>query len=175
MSAESENVHETPGEIKDLYSLVGSIASTWAHLEQSVDFTLWSLTGLEANVGASAPARIQASLRRPLKDRIQTLVALVEEYGGSMELVRSINQFATEAIDLTDARHRAVHDPVAEVDGEVVSITIRDRRIFNYRFSAERFQEYKKTNADIANILGLYSELASRIKAEIPFPPSPEM
>jgi hypothetical protein len=162
---ETESTNETPKEIKHLYALIGSIASTWSHIEQSVDVTLWSLAGLDAHVGACLTAQISS-----LTYRLDALAALVELRGGSQELKKSIKEFHEKTYALSIARNRAVHDPIAIVDNGAVAITITARKSLAFDISATKKAEYTKTNSEITGLLRRYSELAKKIETEISRP-----
>src|SRR5689334_6567243 len=61
---QGEESHEISYELCHLYALIGSIASTSSHIENSIDVTLWSLAGVDAQVGACFTAQIQSPLYR---------------------------------------------------------------------------------------------------------------
>jgi hypothetical protein len=158
-----EEIYNTPEELKNLYALIGSIASGWSHVEQAVDVTLWSLTGLDSHVGACLTAQIQS-----LGYRLDALVALVALRGGSKDLLRDINRFRGEADELNRSRNRVIHDPITMAEGEEpAAITITARKTLTFGIVAGKTVEYTKVNERIASLLMLFLELEKRIQIEL--------
>nr|WP_294502757.1 hypothetical protein [uncultured Rhodopila sp.] len=167
---DSKEANQTPEVLKHLYALIGSIASTWSHLEQSVDVTLWSLAGLDSQLGACLTAQIQS-----LAYRLNALVAIVQLKGGSKELIKSINQFCAEADRLTRDRNRVVHDPISSIEGEEpTAITITARKTLKYGFFGGKTEEYTQINTAIGQLLARYikldDEIRDNLKRTIPSP-----
>lgn len=158
----SEENYETPEVLKHLYALIGSIASTWSHIEQSVDVTLWWLAGLEAEIGACLTAQIQS-----LGYRLDALVAIVELRRGSKELVKTINKFRGKADLLVRKRNRVAHDPISSNDGEEpAAITITAQKTLTYGFSFGKTEEYTKIKNEVAQLLSQYLAIDKNIRIE---------
>jgi hypothetical protein len=158
-------------ELEHLYALIGSITSTWSHIENSVDVTLWSLAKMEARVGACLTAQIQS-----LGYRLSALVAIVAVLGGSKELLASINRFSQRADDLARDRNRVVHDPISTSDDdEPEAITITARKKLIYGFFKGKTEEYSRINSDVAELLGSYLRLEKEIYSALQglVPPRP--
>jgi hypothetical protein len=150
-------------ELEHLYALIGSITSTWSHIENSVDVTLWKLAGVDAHVGACLTAQIQS-----LGYRTDALSAMVTVLGGRKKLIASINQFGQRANDLARDRNRVVHDPISvPADGEPEAITVTARKRLVYGFFKGKTEQYSRINSAVGELLGAYLRLEQEISAEL--------
>lgn len=158
--------------VRGLYALIGSVASTWSHLEREVDVTLWCLARVDSHIGACLTAQIQS-----LGYRLDALGALARVLGAQPDLMRAINQFRGKADDLGRLRNRVVHDPIATTDDKgLVAITITARKTLQYGLFDGKVSEYADINDKIAGFLGEFQALKERISREIlqPLPLPPE-
>jgi hypothetical protein len=156
-------VAERSNALTHLYALIGSITSSWSHVENSVDVTIWSLMHVDAHAGASVTAQIQS-----LEYRLYALIALVNLLGGSPQLIKSLNQFKELVGNLGRGRNRAVHDAIsAPDDDEPAAITITARRKLVYGFFKGKTAEYTKLDAEIAMLLAEYLKLDEKIHSEL--------
>ena len=160
MTAESD--HVLPADVMRLYALIGSIASCWSHLEQSVDVTVWWLAGLNHLKGPCITAQIQS-----LRSKIFALVALLDLHCESQPLIDAINKFSGEADKVVRRRNRAVHDPISSADGEEpVAVTITAQRKLTYGLFKGTMAKYVETERQIVSLLETYIELDQQIRSK---------
>jgi hypothetical protein len=87
------------------YTLIGRVASEWAHLEHILDTTIWGLLGASQELTACVTSQIMGV--GPRCKAIETLCC-------AHELEESVKQpfrkLMSDSYDLSEGRNRAVHD-----------------------------------------------------------------
>ncbi len=160
MTTEADQV--LPADLMRLYALIGSIASCWSHIEQSVDVTVWWLANIDSREGACITAQIQS-----LHYKVLALIALLDLRCASKPLIRAVNQFSGKADEVAKRRNRAVHDPISAADGEEpLAVTITAERKLKYGFFDGKMAEYDETENQVSSLLETYIELDQRIRRE---------
>lgn len=94
-----------------IYSLVGQIASSWAHVDHMLDILIWELADVDAQAGACITAQIPGTF-----GRFKALIALLTFH--QQRTNKNLKPLIDKATELSqkgnapgDKRHRAVHDP----------------------------------------------------------------
>ena len=88
------------------YAIIGRIASNWALLELSIDYTIWGLASITNEHGACLTAQYIG-----INPRINALMALVKYWNCSKTLLSDLEDFHKKSMGLSEQRNRAVHDP----------------------------------------------------------------
>ena len=161
---ESNKEYETPQEVKEIYMLMGSISSTWSHIENAVDVTIWELAQVEPAFGACITAQIQS-----LHYRLFALSALVQQRGCGPEIIKKINQFDRCTQPLSEKRNRVIHDPVVtESDGKLSTLVISAKKKgLTFGLFHDKISEYTKINDEISSLLKDYLSLEREISGDI--------
>jgi hypothetical protein len=100
------SVHAPLPESHPISSLVGHVASTWAHLEHTLDLAIWELLGVPPQVGASVTAQIMGAA-----SRCKTIVALCKSKGLDESIAEKATKLMQKTYNTSDKRNRIVHDP----------------------------------------------------------------
>ena len=156
---------DTPSDVaaREIYALIGDIASGWSHIEQSVDTTIWWLAATDARYGACATAQIQS-----LHYRLLALVALLRLHGVSDGLITEVNLFSNNAGKVAKKRNRVIHDPISiEETGEVSAVTITADRKLAYGFSGDKQREYTAIGLEVYDLLRAYQVIDTKIVSEL--------
>lgn len=147
-----------------LYTLVGNIASDWATLEYMVNDCIWNAAKVDDQLGACITAKIFS-----LPPRLEALVLLLRARGASDKLTAKLNAFIQNSRRPTEARNRAVHDPlgVAHDDGrpQQLQITAQGKLVFQRRDVDP--MELIKDRDMISQFLERFIALRNEIKAEL--------
>lgn len=139
----------------ETYTVIGSVASGWSHLELQINVTLWRISGVEAHQGACLTAQIPS-----MRNRVLALVSLLHLNGYSKNIIDRVNKFSTEADKLARERNRIIHDPISASDDDIIeSVTITSDRKLVYGFSKEVFERYEIVDAHIAELHKKYNEI----------------
>jgi hypothetical protein len=89
-----------------IYSLVGQVASDWAHLEHVLDLTIWELAEIPQQLGACMTAQIAGH-----HNKCDTIIALANHRGLSPATVKKVEVLKGALYDVSNPRNRIVHDP----------------------------------------------------------------
>lgn len=89
-----------------MLSVVGQIASQWAHIEHVLDTIIWSLAGAEPKTCAC----ITAQLAGPYA-RFRAIISLANVLGLDAKLVTRITDLSYKIQGKSEKRNRVVHDP----------------------------------------------------------------
>jgi len=84
---------------------VGEIASLWSQLELHLDMLIWELLGAKQPAAACVTSQLGSA-----SGRLRAIKALVDLYGASDEITRTINKFSGDVEAVQIKRNRAVHD-----------------------------------------------------------------
>jgi hypothetical protein len=94
-----------------IYSLVGQVASSWAHIDHLLDITIWQLADVDAQAGACVTAQIPGTY-----GRFKAVIALLTVH--QQRTNKSLKPLFDKATELSqkanlpgEGRHRTVHDP----------------------------------------------------------------
>jgi len=90
-----------------IYALVGRVASTWAHLEHTLDLIIWDLVGIEAERVACVTAQIIGAT-----PRYRTIVSLLKQRKSAAfdKLAKKTEELMQKTYGPTEKRNRIVHD-----------------------------------------------------------------
>jgi hypothetical protein len=120
----------TTGATPEIYQAIGMVAESWAQLEQSADYSIWHLAGVNYEVGACITAHLQS-----LNRRLQALMSLVRLKLPDSPVLSEMNKFIGHTDGLARERNRAVHDPWimhGDMPGRF-QITAERRLIFEFQ------------------------------------------
>jgi hypothetical protein len=94
-----------------IYSLVGQVASNWAHIDHMLDILIWELADIDAEAGACITAQIAGTY-----GRFKSVIALLTFH--QRRTNKDLKSFIDKATELSnkanqpaEKRHRTVHDP----------------------------------------------------------------
>jgi hypothetical protein len=94
-----------------IYSLVGQVASSWAHIDHLLDILIWQLADVEAQAGACITAQIAGTY-----GRFRAVIALLRFHQERTN--RDLKKLIDKATELSnkanipgEERHRSIHDP----------------------------------------------------------------
>lgn len=153
---------QTDPALIDLYAHIGSIASTWASLENAVDVTIWRIAGLDHHDGACITVQINS-----LQYRLLALFALLDRRIPEADVIKKLHKFIQDSAKLARCRNRAVHDPVFVTGGGKIEVlSIGTNRKLEYQF-AEKTADYREINLEIAKFLERYLALEQEIDAAL--------
>lgn len=94
-----------------IYSLVGRIASSWAHVERLFDQIIWELAEIDGQEGACITAQMPSVFTR-CNAVIAQLTLFHEKTGLSTEaLISETTDIRNRSNGPSEMRNRAVHDP----------------------------------------------------------------
>jgi len=149
---------------RQLFAIVGQIASDWATLEYMVNDCIWTAAQLDEQLGACITAQIFS-----LPPRLDALAMLLRARGASPKLVEKLNKFIQDSRLPTEARNRAVHDPIG-VDEDTgnpqqLQITARGKLVF-VRRDLDPYALIKDRDL-ISAFLERFMTLRSEIEAEL--------
>ena len=91
-----------------IYSLVGRVASGWAHLEHTLDLIIWDLTRIEPESVACITAQING-----VTPRYRAIVSLLKHRKTDTfnKLAEKMEELMRKTYDPTEQHNRIVHDP----------------------------------------------------------------
>jgi hypothetical protein len=94
-----------------VYSLVGQVASNWAHVDHMLDILIWELADVDAQAGACITAQIAGTYGR-FKAVIALLAFHQQRTNKSLKpLIDKATELSQKANAPGEKRHRTVHDP----------------------------------------------------------------
>jgi hypothetical protein len=99
-------IHKPLPEDHPFYSLIGKIASEWAHLEHALDLLIWDLIEAPHQVCACVTAQIMGAT-----PRFNTLIALATWKQKDEKIIEQIRSLMRKTYDIQEARNRIAHDP----------------------------------------------------------------
>jgi hypothetical protein len=88
------------------YTLVGRVASEWAHLEHILDATIWNLLDIDPKFAACVTSQIMG-----IGPRCKVIITLCSVRTLSEDLKKSYRRLMNESYLPADWRARFVHDP----------------------------------------------------------------
>jgi hypothetical protein len=146
MPTEVEPRYVLPKDDDPHYTVIGRVASNWAHLETMIDGCIAKL----AMCGEQEMACVTAQLIGPSK-RMDALLSLFVHRGGSSTLRKKIKAFQGRVQQLGEDRNRIVHDAmVIRIDtGEAHKALITAKGELKYEFLPLSIESMKKTAAKI--------------------------
>lgn len=101
---------ERPPDGHEIYSLVGQIASEWAHLEHLLDRVIYELAEILSPRGGCITAQMMGVW--PRFNAITALLTLRSaEYPKFKPLIPKAKSLSGRARDISEARNRVIHDP----------------------------------------------------------------
>jgi hypothetical protein len=94
-----------------IYSLVGQVAASWAHIDHLLDILIWQLADVDAQAGACITAQIGGTYGR-FKAVIALLTFHQQRTNKNLkDLIGKATELSQKANNYGEGRHRAVHDP----------------------------------------------------------------
>lgn len=94
-----------------IYSLVGQVASSWAHIDHLLDILIWQLADVDAQAGACITAQIPGTFGR-FKAVIALLTFHQQRTNKDLKpLIGKATELSNKANVPGEGRHRTVHDP----------------------------------------------------------------
>ncbi len=103
---------------------VGEIASLWSQLELHLDMLIWELLGVRQPAAACVTSQLASA-----NSRLRAIKALIDLYGASDDIKRTINKFSENVEALQIKRNRAVHD--------AWQTGIKSRRVYQLRVAVK--------------------------------------
>jgi hypothetical protein len=153
------------------YALVGNIASDWALLEYLVNQCIWRAALLDEQLGACITSKIFS-----FQSRLEALVLLLRAREVSPNLLRDVNIFLRDARQITDARNRAVHDPIGTEDGKHMQLQITGAGKLVFDLREVTLNDLLTTRDKQTKYLERFVALSSQITSELDalrYTPSP--
>lgn len=148
-----------------IYSLVGRVASDWAHVEHLFDEMIWRLVGTDDIRGACVTAQMTG-----VYPRCKAIVALLTILGRRRNfdvehLVKKTNELMQKSSGPGDKRNRIVHDPwyiYTEIDTTAQFKAVPQK---DYRYGVHPVDEteLKTTLEEIKN----YGERVTKLRDDI--------
>lgn len=162
--ADPSYTYHIPKDDDPHYTVIGRVASTWAHLEALIDGSISDL----ASCGEAQMACVTAQLIGPAK-RMDALLALFVFRGGSELLRKKIKAFQGRLQQLGEDRNRIVHDPIfIKIEtGEAHKVLITAKGQLKYEFVALSIEEMKRTAERLKETGREFSALQKEIKSEM--------
>ena len=146
----------------NFYGLIGNIASDWALLEYLVNQCIWRAAFLDEQLGACITAQIFS-----LQSRLEALVLLLRAREVSPKLLHDVNSFIEDARGITDARNRAVHDPIGTENDKHVQLQITGRGKLVFDMREVTLNDLVTTRDKQAKFLERFVVLSVRIASEL--------
>lgn len=150
------------------YSLIGRVASEWAHFEHVLDLTIWELVGAEAAKVSSLTAQMMGAY-----PRIKAIISLLrtrtgnitdEHHLGNDELIKKYTSLMGRTNDPSDARARLVHDAwyMQQDTSEPTQFRAMPWRNPQHGFEAVNLEAVGKLIEQIHNLTAQAAELKER-------------
>lgn len=94
-----------------IYSLIGQVSSSWAHIDHLLDILIWQLADVDAQAGACITAQIAGTY-----GRFMAVIALLTFHQqrtnkNLKKLIDKATELSQKANISGETRHRTVHDP----------------------------------------------------------------
>ena len=107
----SANLPSQPPPEHPIYSLVGQVASSWAHIDHLLDILIWQLADVDAQAGACITSQIGGTY-----GRFRAVIALLRFHQQRTNknlraLIDKATELSQKANNYGEGRHRTVHDP----------------------------------------------------------------
>jgi hypothetical protein len=100
-----------------IYSLIGRVASGFAHLEHILDLIIWELVGSDETKVACVTAQLNGA--RPRYDAIVSLLKERKDQAFS-DLVKEVESLKGKTFDHAENRNRVIHDPWYVTDNKAI-------------------------------------------------------
>jgi hypothetical protein len=146
----------------NFYGVIGNIASDWALLEYLVNQCIWRAAFLDEQLGACITAQIFS-----FRSRLEALVLLLRAREVSPKLLGDVNKFVRDAQEITDARNRAVHDPIGTEDDKHIQLQITGRGKLVFDMREVTLKDLFTTRDKQTKYLERFVALSSRIASEL--------
>ncbi len=143
-----------------IYSLIGRVASAWAHLEHTLDLIIWDLIGVEAERVACVTAQLMGATNR--YRAIESLLAQRKKpkFDNAREQITKLKQ---RTYDPQEDRNRIIHDPWYLFDAKAAQFRAmppKDPRFGVCAIDVEKIETCIRTANDLA-------DRAAKIRLEI--------
>jgi hypothetical protein len=160
-----------------IFSIVGQVASEWAHLEHILDLIIWDLAAIEHPEGACITAQLMG-----VTPRYRTLIAQLthrsKKQNQFSKFISKVNTLMGSSYEPQKHRNRIIHDPwyvifdpgpglltrpLSEEPAQFKSMPSK-----NLTFGIERadLEQIKKTLADIKGLAAKAENLKNEISVE---------
>jgi hypothetical protein len=102
---------QKPAKDHEIYSLVGRVASDWAHVEHTLDLIIWELARIKGDEGACITAQLTG-----VAPRCKTIIAQLTLFGRTSHVdtqsaIKRTTDIMNKSSGPGDKRNRIVHDP----------------------------------------------------------------
>jgi hypothetical protein len=158
-----------PPENHPIYSMVGKIASDWAHVEHMFDLIIADLAAIEPKILACITAQMTGVY--PRCKAIIALLTLVGQMRGMHmgELVAKTEDIMHRSGGPSDKRNRAVHDPWLVYLGASKTAQFKAMPFKDLRYGIHDVDrtDLEKTLVDIGNFHKRVTDLKNAISAKL--------
>lgn len=87
------------------YALAGQLSAVWAHIEFTLDATIWEMSGSVGSTGPSITAQMLG-----VRPRAHAITAILRGFGAPENLIGKVDSFSQESYKVGHRRNRAIHD-----------------------------------------------------------------
>lgn len=140
------------------YAVIGMIASEWAFFESSIDVALTDFSNLNAPIAVCFTGQMIGH-----RGRLEAFIAMCRFLGAADKWNKVLEDFAKDAMGLSDQRNRAVHD----------AWQFPLDRPSRFEASAKRkvkFELIHVPTAELYDLVGHITALTSRFESQIVAP-----
>jgi hypothetical protein len=145
---------ERPPPDHPVYTVIGQLASEWAHLEHALDMPIRRLAGIDDSHLACLTAQYMG-----VTPRFNAIIALLTVRAKRdvrfSETMERANSLLRKSYDLSERRNRAIHDPwylASSLDGVGIAQFMKmPRKDLYYGIRRSDHRELKKIVADIGS------------------------
>jgi hypothetical protein len=122
-----------------IYALIGKVASSWSHLEHTLDLIIWELAGFAPDNGASITAQMMGA-----GNRYRTIISLLRQRKTAVfdKLAEEADALMRRTFDPQEDRNRIIHD----------AWYIYDDRTSQFRAMPPKDQRFGVCTVDVAKI-----------------------
>jgi hypothetical protein len=159
---------ERPPTDHPIYSLVGRVASEWAHLEHSLDRIAWTLLGVISPRGAAVTSSLMGAA-----PRYKAILAQLEHRKHKdpqfEQYISKVTKLMQKTFDASESRNRIIHDPWYLDQKQGVAAQFKSYPAKDLRFGIREvdLKMIDETIAKIARLTEQSVELFVAINADV--------